>query len=113
MLAKNLDEVISHISIMVPTLNLETVFSGREHPPQRHKDSKACQKYMLKTMDHGKGEDGNSGAEVGFFFFSFLINFHWNRVALKVKVKVARLCPTLRDPVDWSMEFSRPEYWSG
>ena len=30
------------------------------------------------------------------------------------KVKVAQLCPTLCDPVDiQSMEFSRPEYWSG
>ena len=26
-----------------------------------------------------------------------------------MKVKVAQLCPTLCDP----MEFSRPEYWSG
>ena len=71
---------------------------------------------MLKTMDHGKGEDGNSAAEEGFglvliFFFSFLTNFYWNRVALKVKV--TQLCLTLRDPMDWSMEFSRPEYWSG
>ena len=47
------------------------------------------------------------------FFFSFLINFYWNRVALKAKVKVAQLCPTLPDPMDWSMEFSRPEYLSG
>ena len=68
-------------------------------------------------MDHGKGEDGNSAAEEGFglvlifFFFSFLTNFYWNRVALKVKV--TQLCLTLRDPMDWSMEFSRPEYWSG
>ena len=33
----------------------------------------------------------------------------------KVKVKVAYLCPTLYDPMGYiqSMEFSRPEYWSG
>ena len=32
-----------------------------------------------------------------------------------LKVKVAQSCPTLCDPMDyiWSMEFSRPEYWSG
>ena len=30
------------------------------------------------------------------------------------KVKVTQLCPTLCDPMDYlSMEFSRPEYWSG
>ena len=42
--------------------------------------------------------------------FNFLSNvFH-----LVSEVKVAQLCPTLCDP--WtieSMEFSRPEYWSG
>ena len=34
---------------------------------------------------------------------------------MKVKVKVAQLCLTLREPMDYiqSMEFSRPEYWSG
>ena len=26
---------------------------------------------------------------------------------------VAQLCPTLCDPMDLSMEFFRPEYWSG
>ena len=33
----------------------------------------------------------------------------------QVKVKVAQLSPTLCDPTDYiqSMEFSRPEYWSG
>ena len=31
----------------------------------------------------------------------------------KVKVKVAQLCSTLWDPMEQSMEFSRPEYWSG
>ena len=31
---------------------------------------------------------------------------------MKVKVKVAQSCPTLCDPIQ-SMEFSRPEYWSG
>ena len=30
-----------------------------------------------------------------------------------MKVKVAQLCPTLCDPMDQSMDFSRPEYWSG
>ena len=32
-----------------------------------------------------------------------------------VKVKVTQACPTLWDPMDYtqSMEFSRPEYWSG
>lgn len=67
-----------HTSILVPTVNLETVFSDREHPPQRHKDSKASQNYMLKTMDHGKGEDGNSAAEEGFglvlIYFFFIFN---------------------------------------
>ena len=29
------------------------------------------------------------------------------------EVKVAQLCPTLCNPMDSSMEFSRPEYWSG
>ena len=29
------------------------------------------------------------------------------------KVKVAQLCLTLCNPMDLSMEFSRPEYWSG
>ena len=33
---------------------------------------------------------------------------------MKVKVKVAQLCPALCDPMDTQfMEFSRPEYWSG
>ena len=31
----------------------------------------------------------------------------------KVKVKVAESYPTLCDPMEQSMEFSRPEYWSG
>ena len=31
-----------------------------------------------------------------------------------MKVKVAQSCPTLCDPMEYtSMEFSRPEYWSG
>ena len=31
-----------------------------------------------------------------------------------MKVKVAQLCPTLCDPMDYTVhEFSRPEYWSG
>ena len=31
---------------------------------------------------------------------------------LQSKVKVAQSCPTLCNPME-SMEFSRPEYWSG
>ena len=32
----------------------------------------------------------------------------------KVKAKVAQSCPTLCEQWTlWSMEFSRPEYWSG
>ena len=31
----------------------------------------------------------------------------------KVKVKVAQSCATLCNPIDWSIEFSRPEYWRG
>ena len=34
------------------------------------------------------------------------------KLPYKVTVKVAQLCPTLRDPMDQSMEFSRPEYWN-
>ena len=32
-----------------------------------------------------------------------------------MKVKVVQLCPTLHDPTDYiqSVEFSRPDYWSG
>ena len=32
-----------------------------------------------------------------------------------MKVKVVQLCPTLHDPMDYihSVEFSRPDYWSG
>ena len=30
-----------------------------------------------------------------------------------MKVKVAQSCQTFCDPMDLSMEFSRPEYWSG
>ena len=29
------------------------------------------------------------------------------------EVKVTESCPTLCDPINWSMEFSRPEHWSG
>ena len=34
---------------------------------------------------------------------------------VSMKVKVAQSCPTLCDPMDYiqSMDFSRPEYWSG
>ena len=35
----------------------------------------------------------------------------WER---EVKVKVTQSCPTLCDPMDYTVtEFSRPEYWSG
>ena len=39
-------------------------------------------------------------------------------IPLKVRMKVAQVCPTLCDPHGlWtpiqSMEFSRPEYWTG
>ena len=39
-----------------------------------------------------------------------LSDFH---IPVHVKVKVTQSCPVLCDPMDWSMEFSRPEYWSG
>ena len=49
------------------------------------------------------------------FYFSHSINNRCIDVfIMKVKVKVAQLCPTLCDR--WtiqSMAFSRPEYWSG
>ena len=33
---------------------------------------------------------------------------------VRVEVKVTQSCPTLSNPVDaQSVEFSRPEYWSG
>ena len=33
---------------------------------------------------------------------------------IQVKVKVSQSCPTLCNPVDYTvMEFSRPKYWSG
>ena len=39
-------------------------------------------------------------------------SLHWG--GKKVKVKVIQLCLTLCDPMGiQSMEFSRPEYWSG
>ena len=38
--------------------------------------------------------------------FQVILGFTW-----KVKVQVAQLCLTLCDPM--SMEFSRPDYWSG
>ena len=57
------------------------------------------------------------------FFLSLLVCFFIQHSAFfitkgylfassKVKVKAAQSCPTFCDPVD-SMEFSRPEYWSG
>ena len=36
-------------------------------------------------------------------------NDQYKFYSVNLKVKVAQLCPTLCDP----MEFSRPEYWSG
>ena len=39
---------------------------------------------------------------------------HWILLSSPVKMKVAQSCPTLCNPMDdISMEFSRPEYWSG
>ena len=39
---------------------------------------------------------------------------HWILLSSPVKMKVAQSCPTLCNPLDdISMEFSRPEYWSG
>ena len=35
------------------------------------------------------------------------------RISSRCKVKVAQLYPTLCSPMDSSMGFSRPEYWSG
>ena len=43
--------------------------------------------------------------------FSFICKIQ--QLSCTVKVKIAQSCPTLCDPMDWSMEFSRPEYWSG
>ena len=43
--------------------------------------------------------------------FSFICKI-W-QLSCRVKVKIAQSCPTLCDSIDWSMEFSRPEYWSG
>ena len=41
-------------------------------------------------------------------------DFQTPLISGKVKVKVAQSCPTLCDPMDiQSLEFSRPEYWSG
>ena len=40
--------------------------------------------------------------------------FYKDSEIMKGKVKVAQSCPTLCDPLAiQSMEFSRPEYWSG
>ena len=41
--------------------------------------------------------------------------FFYLYFTLVMKVKVAQLCPTLCDPMDYAqtMEFSRPEYWNG
>ena len=35
------------------------------------------------------------------------------KVKSSLKVKVTQSCLTLCDPMDYTMEFSRPEYWSG
>ena len=41
-------------------------------------------------------------------------NIKYYILKVKIKVEVAQLCPTLCDPwTTQSMEFSRPEYWSG
>ena len=42
------------------------------------------------------------------------INDKTNCIVMHVsEVKVTQLCPTLCNPMDSSIEFSRPEYWSG
>ena len=42
------------------------------------------------------------------------INDKTNCIIMHVsEVKVTQLCPPLCNPMDSSMEFSRPEYWSG
>ena len=54
------------------------------------------------------------------FNYFHLISCHWLSLPfypfLGFCCSVTKLCPTLCDPTDWipqSMEFSRPEYWSG
>ena len=45
----------------------------------------------------------------GLFSYSLGKQTFW-----KYQVKVAQLCPTLCDPMDYTVHgFSRPEYWSG
>ena len=47
-------------------------------------------------------------------FFNSLVDSASFQLKVCVCVKVAQLCPALCDPMDTqSMEFSRPEYWSG
>ena len=35
------------------------------------------------------------------------------KMAVKVKAKIAQSCPTLCDPMDYTVQLSRLEYWSG
>ena len=48
----------------------------------------------------------------GKAFFRMMVIFTKN-VKVRVRVKVAQLCPPPCDPMEESMEFSRPEYSSG
>ena len=50
--------------------------------------------------------------------YDYIINNTYTSVCMyyeKMKVKVAQLCPTLSDPMDYTVHgiFSRPGYWSG
>ena len=55
----------------------------------------------------------SSFQHLAHFLGRHLTNICW--INYEVKLKVAHSCPTLCDPMDYiqSMEFSRPEYWSG
>ena len=59
----------------------------------------------------------NSKASVlqhsAFFMFQLLHLYVTTGKTMKVKVKVTQSRPTLCDPMDSSMKFSRPGYWCG
>ena len=44
---------------------------------------------------------------------TYLSIHNFTQTAAKVKVKITQLCPTLQPMQLQSMEFSKPEYWSG
>ena len=87
---------------------------GAQHPPP----SSRLQQPSVST--HGQRCPGATtaldGKPLGLWLLSdgrthrFYSDFSFKKK--KVKVKVAQSCRTLCDPVQ-SMEFSRPEYWSG